>query len=621
MTSDNTYVDNGFSAQAGDVNYSASQRQAANRSKYGTAPLGNNGRVPLASLGSGTATASTYLRGDGAWAVPSGGGGGGGADAEALHRPVATDPIVSRTLANLQQFIDWLSMDSRARGYIGEVSWPREDEPDADLWKNNGEQWFRLADMAKLWSTQWATGGMFGPNYNLSAYGNASQDDAASQRHAGVADVLEAHPTFGRVLRGVNVSGLEWTVDLSDVDSINNSGFSNANPGTYADTLSYNSEPVGTFEYLYSQGVRLVRIPFRWERVQPTLGGDLDDTQWGYVTAQVAAARSAGLYVVLDVHNYGGYWLDNEGTPVRNTICLPDSLVQTDVTVTHFADLWTKISNEYKSDPGVFYDLMNEPSGITPSPGQATLITSIGDFEDGTDQGWGAFGSQTLEVISGAAHSGSHGLEVTHPGSVNFATLAKGLSGTAYPGATKAALWVLHGADSVDVSCEITIQFSRDGERVSGLQQVIPKLTWCLIEAPIPPSLQGATVQQVEISLSGLPTGVETKIDIDNICFATGPTGGSEGKSWERITQRIVDTIRNNGDTSIIMIPLYDISNVARSMQNHPDGPWINDPLGIPGKVIYEGHHYFDGFMTGQYILPYDYESGQASAAGYGDSY
>jgi hypothetical protein len=53
--------------------------------------------------------------------------------------------------------------------------------------------------------------------------------------------------------------------------------------------------------------VKLVRLPFRWERIQPTLNGALDVNELGRLRAAISRAAAAGIKVVPTVFNYGGY--------------------------------------------------------------------------------------------------------------------------------------------------------------------------------------------------------------------------------------------------------------------------------------------------------------------------
>jgi aryl-phospho-beta-D-glucosidase BglC (GH1 family) len=98
----------------------------------------------------------------------------------------------------------------------------------------------------------------------------------------------------------------------------------------------------------------------RWERVQPTLGGALDVTEVQRLTDAVGRASAAGLRVILDVHNYGAYWLSDGSQGVRQAIG------SAQLPVAQFATLWQLLSASFRANPGVVgYDLMNEPVGMS----------------------------------------------------------------------------------------------------------------------------------------------------------------------------------------------------------------------------------------------------------------
>jgi hypothetical protein len=68
------------------------------------------------------------------------------------------------------------------------------------------------------------------------------------------------------------------------------------------------------------------------------------------VEATVAAARAAGLVVILDLHTSDAGNLNATGPTQQQ--CMPDVNSQT---------FWTSVANIYKGDPGVWFELYNEP--------------------------------------------------------------------------------------------------------------------------------------------------------------------------------------------------------------------------------------------------------------------
>jgi aryl-phospho-beta-D-glucosidase BglC (GH1 family) len=166
------------------------------------------------------------------------------------------------------------------------------------------------------------------------------------------AAVTEAHTTTPSYLRGVNVSGAEFGAPFSRGPT---SGFSNRRLGRYDRAYHYDGQ--ATFDFLAGRGIGLIRLQFRWERLQPRRGCPLDATELGRLRAAVGRATGAGLQVILDVHNFGDYCVEHDGRGARCPIGsrrLP---------IRFFVDLWRRLSANFRATPGIAgYGLMNEPA-------------------------------------------------------------------------------------------------------------------------------------------------------------------------------------------------------------------------------------------------------------------
>jgi endoglucanase len=169
----------------------------------------------------------------------------------------------------------------------------------------------------------------------------------------------DAAKTAAQPLRGISVAGGEFE-------------------GTTIPTF----DTKRSFQFLASRGYTVVRLPFLWESVQPTLSEPLDPAAMARIEGAVADATSAGLAVILDVHNYARY--DGVAYGAANSFTQAD-----------FVDLWTRLSTEFRNDPGVLgYGLMNEPHDLPEVAGvsgnvrwqqaQQAALTAIRDNGDVT---------------------------------------------------------------------------------------------------------------------------------------------------------------------------------------------------------------------------------------------
>jgi endoglycosylceramidase len=135
-------------------------------------------------------------------------------------------------------------------------------------------------------------------------------------------------------------------------------------------------------------GFNVVRLPISWANLEPLPG--LFDTSYlrSFVDHDVQWAKAAGIYVILDMHQYN--WADKfggsgapdwsvQGYPA-NELGLRQAVSQfwsDDGLQAHLLYVWTQLAQYYSNEPAVAgYDLFNEPwmyTSIVPTLNATTV--------------------------------------------------------------------------------------------------------------------------------------------------------------------------------------------------------------------------------------------------------
>lgn len=146
-------------------------------------------------------------------------------------------------------------------------------------------------------------------------------------------------------------------------------------------------------DYFVAKGMNTFRVPFRWERMQPTLNGPLNSAELNRLKSVVSYATSKGAHVVLDPHNYARY----DGTIIDSG----------SVTNAAFADFWSRMAGEFKDNPRVIFGLMNEPNGI-PAGGYSSGAARWATSANAAIAAIRAANATNLVFVPGTSWTGAH---------------------------------------------------------------------------------------------------------------------------------------------------------------------------------------------------------------------
>lgn len=149
---------------------------------------------------------------------------------------------------------------------------------------------------------------------------------------------------------GINIAGLEFGMNTE---------------GTL--TAPIGIPPMEQIKHFASQNVNTFRIPFAWQRLQPTLNGPLDEQAFGALKQYVDQVTAVNARAIIDLHNYGR----RDGKIVGESQDLPaDSLV----------NVWQQLAQRFAGNPKVAFGIMNEPHDMQPGSWVKTLqavVTAI----------------------------------------------------------------------------------------------------------------------------------------------------------------------------------------------------------------------------------------------------
>ncbi|MDR6197277.1 endoglucanase [Siphonobacter sp. BAB-5404] len=149
---------------------------------------------------------------------------------------------------------------------------------------------------------------------------------------------------------------LPFGINLAGAD------FGSSMPGVYEKDYAYPEKK--ELDYYHQHQLKLIRLPFRWERIQPQLYGELDAAELTRMKNVVREAEKMGMPVILDMHNYCRRY-DQHTEHLLGSEELP---------VKALGDAWGRLAKAMKGFTNLYgYGLMNEPHDLLPGTSWFTM--------------------------------------------------------------------------------------------------------------------------------------------------------------------------------------------------------------------------------------------------------
>ena len=371
-------------------------------------------------------------------------------------------------------------------------------------------------------------------------------------------------------------------------------------PGTLHTHYTYPAE--WAYDYWDSKGVGIIRLPFRWERIQRTLGGALHETDMLLIDDQVTWASARGMKVMLDMHNYGRYRIpDGQGGYTEHIIGDDDGVV----TQAHFEDVWTRLATRYVGQP-VIYGLMNEPHDM-PTTQSAGTETPIHTFDAGVES-WvynPGTGDEPVTHYTDITQSGAGAIGLSDTVTAGANRRLAVYSTQTYPSGTTFYAWVYVPAGITGITARIDI-FNSSWANVAGPATTLTPGEWTrIIHAPADADLVDTRGRIVQFSNDS--GSQQTFImRVDNFGTVEGITTVSGFDLWKNNAQAAVNAIRAVDTDNAISTCGAGWSG-AHSWRTENENFTLTDPSGTD-NIWYEAHQYFDANSSGQYAGTYDGE-------------
>lgn len=186
-------------------------------------------------------------------------------------------------------------------------------------------------------------------------------------------------------LSGINLAGGEF-----------NAG---RRPGVYAKDYVYPDARIA--KPFLDMGMKIVRVPVLWERLQPVALEPLSGAELARFDKALAGLRGFSI-IIIDIHNYGK-WQGKR-------------LDQIDGGERYLADLWRRLAERYKDDDKIAFGLMNEPNGMSPAAWLRIVQPSVTAIRKA--------GAANLILVPGSKWTGAHSWTTGRGEHSNAATFA-----------------------------------------------------------------------------------------------------------------------------------------------------------------------------------------------------